>query len=534
MKFSEKLQKLRKENGMSQEDLADKLDVSRQSVSKWESGQTYPEMDKLLTMCKIFNITLDDLTNDDVKYNEVKTKTSKGFSNIIDDIVYIIDKTYNMFKNMSSKERGKCIGELIILFIILLILKIPFMYISDLGSRALNTVFGYRSYLLSGIWDFIINIIYFILFVFTYVYIYKTYYLDKYKPGMGEESKEVKIKKEESTVESNDEKKEEVKVREVVVKEKRKIGSSLFVTLSEIVSFLVKGFLIFMCIPFIISFVCLFIIFIIMAILLFKGIFYFGFLISIISGILLNVVLLKLLLSFIFNYKLNFRIIFITFLVGLSLVGIGFGISIIDIAYTEILDELPENSIELTSRIEEYDMVDNLVIDDHNWYSSNVEYVVDNSLTDTIKLELTYYNDVNRVEIYKSESSNFTYINAYNETRWNKKILNLILNNLKDKKIYDYDILFEYTLKVYTSESNIDKIKENYKKYYDLERKYYEDSYSTENNLLRSEIDELNIKINEYEYKNSELEVEKEELKAEIEKLKNKIDEYKNSLNLLD
>ena len=64
MKFNEKLTKLRKEMRLSQEMLADMLNVSRQSVSKWESGQTYPEMDKLLSLCKIFNISLDDLAND--------------------------------------------------------------------------------------------------------------------------------------------------------------------------------------------------------------------------------------------------------------------------------------------------------------------------------------------------------------------------------------------------------------------------------------------------------------------------------------
>ena len=50
MKFNEKLQKLRKQNKMSQEQLADLLEVSRQAVSKWESGTTYPEMDKLLML----------------------------------------------------------------------------------------------------------------------------------------------------------------------------------------------------------------------------------------------------------------------------------------------------------------------------------------------------------------------------------------------------------------------------------------------------------------------------------------------------
>ncbi|MCL2427141.1 MAG: helix-turn-helix domain-containing protein [Oscillospiraceae bacterium] len=50
MKFDAKLQKLRREKGMSQEALAEMLDVSRQAISKWESGQSYPEMEKLIIL----------------------------------------------------------------------------------------------------------------------------------------------------------------------------------------------------------------------------------------------------------------------------------------------------------------------------------------------------------------------------------------------------------------------------------------------------------------------------------------------------
>lgn len=64
MKFYDKLQKLRKEKGLSQEDLAEMLNVSRQSVSKWESGTTYPETDKLITISEIFGVTLDSLLKD--------------------------------------------------------------------------------------------------------------------------------------------------------------------------------------------------------------------------------------------------------------------------------------------------------------------------------------------------------------------------------------------------------------------------------------------------------------------------------------
>jgi len=64
MKFYEKLQKRRKEKGLSQEMLAEMLDVSRQAVSKWESGQSYPEMDKLIALSEIFGVTIDSLIKD--------------------------------------------------------------------------------------------------------------------------------------------------------------------------------------------------------------------------------------------------------------------------------------------------------------------------------------------------------------------------------------------------------------------------------------------------------------------------------------
>ena len=61
MNFSEKLLTLRKANDMTQEQLAEKLDVSRQSISKWESGQATPELEKIIAMSAVFNVTTDYL-----------------------------------------------------------------------------------------------------------------------------------------------------------------------------------------------------------------------------------------------------------------------------------------------------------------------------------------------------------------------------------------------------------------------------------------------------------------------------------------
>ncbi len=67
MNFAENLQYLRKQKDITQEQLAERLEVSRQSVSKWESGQSYPEMEKLLQICGMFHCNLDTLMRGDIK-----------------------------------------------------------------------------------------------------------------------------------------------------------------------------------------------------------------------------------------------------------------------------------------------------------------------------------------------------------------------------------------------------------------------------------------------------------------------------------
>ena len=79
MKFGDNLKKIRIIKKLSQEALAEKVNVSRQSVSKWETGDAYPTMNNLLELCKIFHCKINDLVNDtivdiDSLGDEVKTK----------------------------------------------------------------------------------------------------------------------------------------------------------------------------------------------------------------------------------------------------------------------------------------------------------------------------------------------------------------------------------------------------------------------------------------------------------------------------
>ncbi len=67
MILADKIIRLRKKNGWSQEELADKLNVSRQAVSKWESAQTIPELDKILQLGELFGVTTDYLLKDEIE-----------------------------------------------------------------------------------------------------------------------------------------------------------------------------------------------------------------------------------------------------------------------------------------------------------------------------------------------------------------------------------------------------------------------------------------------------------------------------------
>ena len=72
MSLGQNLQFLRKQKDMTQEQLAELLEVSRQSVSKWESDTTFPETDKLLQIANLFHCTLDDLMQKDISTQYVE------------------------------------------------------------------------------------------------------------------------------------------------------------------------------------------------------------------------------------------------------------------------------------------------------------------------------------------------------------------------------------------------------------------------------------------------------------------------------
>lgn len=147
MKFGENLYNLRKAAKMSQEKLAERMQVTRQSVSKWENGESYPEMEKIMKLCIIFHCKMNDLVHENmididsldedikmsvVKFRKEKQRKVKGISKAI----YIIARI------------GKVIITIAIPILIICMLLIPYLVnnvdITDnkitLGSNEIITV----------------------------------------------------------------------------------------------------------------------------------------------------------------------------------------------------------------------------------------------------------------------------------------------------------------------------------------------------------------------------------------------------------
>ena len=119
MEIGNKIQELRKKKGISQEELAEKIGVARQTISKWELGETSPDLKQAKELSKIFKISLDELTNNDIKEVLIeKTSNTEQLAGLILKIikffvifiivVFILLITASiLFRNVRRKNSGR-------------------------------------------------------------------------------------------------------------------------------------------------------------------------------------------------------------------------------------------------------------------------------------------------------------------------------------------------------------------------------------------------------------------------------------------
>ena len=91
MEFHEKLQELRKDRGLTQEELAEGLYVSRTAISKWESGRGYPSIDSLKEISKYFSVTLDELLSSEKLLSIAERENETNLRNMCDLLFGLLD-----------------------------------------------------------------------------------------------------------------------------------------------------------------------------------------------------------------------------------------------------------------------------------------------------------------------------------------------------------------------------------------------------------------------------------------------------------
>lgn len=135
MKFNEKLINLRKENGMSQEQLGFELNVTRQTVSKWELGISTPEMDKLIEISKLFGVSVDELVNEGKAENTSGNYQTNNNDYVGVDSRYIPknasnnNTNYNPEKEKEIKKRKRFTNGYFAFFGIIIVMTIAIFVI---------------------------------------------------------------------------------------------------------------------------------------------------------------------------------------------------------------------------------------------------------------------------------------------------------------------------------------------------------------------------------------------------------------------
>ena len=439
MKFSDKLKKLRKDNNLSQERLADLLEVSRQAVSKWESGSSYPDMEKMKKMCKVLNCTLEDLLDDGCIGKSENNKIN--LVNSFNDFLKIVTNTYNMFCAMRFKEKIKCILEMLLIAFILWIMSEVVFAIFNIFIFNLFLNIPKIGSFIDVFFENVLVIVLVIIDVIVFIHLFKIRYLEYY---VTVEDQSVVTKTLEDPINEVKSSKERV-----IIRDPKHSSSTFLNVLATIVIAIIKFMAFFLIIPF--GF--LFILFTVVIFLLFCYLKYGVIFLTAIIGVLgllgIAYIFIKLLYNFIFSREQNFKRIFILFISSLILLGAGIGLTLgIYMTFDEVNDLTKEFQ---TNQIVHIEMTKDTVLN-----SNNIVYNIDDSVKD-IRLESKYI---------KYSTSNpegqVWYIHSYQDT---DRLLKLLAYDVKNKNKRDYNKLFESKINVTVSKKNYDILKDNYSNY---------------------------------------------------------------------
>lgn len=390
----------------------------------------------------------NEIVSDLLAAYKVKQKESNVLNRFINKISSGFNYILNELSNKSGKDILKFVIEICLIIFLILIFKIPFLIIKDLGWNIFNGLTSPISNIFYGIWCFIVELSYFILAVILFIKIIERRYFQGFSEKIADELEENTKKKRKNVNKESIKEQEEV---EVIPKKKTgivdMIASICIWFIKLIVALCLFGVI---CYLIAMAFVLGLGIY-----LLIQGVTYFGILILLLALFLAGILLLELGIYFLFNKKIKAGHILAKVITVVLLTGIGLALSTVEIANTEIIYN---NNYEETKTVtKEIEVSDNLALYGH------YNVLIDESLTDTIRIEYVYPDiDSLEVSIALNNYDNGYYLDErVSNLSWNKKRLEQVIEDLKDKKIYVNDFRIEKN--VYMSTKTKELLFENKK-----------------------------------------------------------------------
>ena len=484
MKFGDKLIQLRKKQGLSQEDLAAKLNVSRQSVSKWESNNTYPETDKIVQICNIFECSMDDLINENIKdINQLERKSKKEISIKIDPLLDFIAKTVNMFYNMKFLSGLKCLIELALVLGAMLIIG---DIINHIIITAFTSIFSFIpwniSRIIRQIISGVIDLAWYAITIIAVVHIFKIRYLDYYEQIVANGDKEDKENKEEKATKISLIPNKNISLRnnepKIVIRDKEPLA--FLNLLAKIAIWFIKSiaimfglFLAFILLLGVIGLV------ISISLSLYTKIF-IGLDIGILGLLICTILLLAIIIHFVIGTKINIKLTAILFISSIIVTGIGAGISITaikDINYIADTNDI----LEITPHEKKITYKDNLIIMDV--FPRTYEYIINDSLEENeIIVQNNFDARFSKISNYETTINGMPVYRFYLSDTSNKKTkYSIIINDLKNNIIRDYTNLYNDDIKIIATRQTIEKLINNFSKIYVYDQAETETGYKLSN-----------------------------------------------------
>ena len=491
-RFSENLKKIRKDNNLSQEQLADELGVSRQAISKWESSVAYPEMDKIIAICDKFNVNIDDLLHRDIKEVKGEEESKKNINNFINDFLKYISDSVNLFSKMNFKSKLKLIfEELIIIGILVGLSFILFAIFTSIFSNLFSFIHIEKLYyFISNIFESILALFLIVASIVIITHIFKVRYLDYYNK-IKEESK-IEEEQTEENIEPNVEPKEDkqdkknkiafkMNEQKIVIRDPKHSEYKFINGLFKFFILICKFFALCFAIPVCGALIGFFAAFGVSFLVYKTGAFFIGALFTTVSCSIVTIIILLLLLNFIFNRKNNKKSMIWSFILSVVMFGIGCGLLFMGSLNFEVSEY--DSQIFKTEEFE-LNMNDKLFFSNYNF---DIEYVEKDIKNIQVEYKINKFCELNHS--ISDDNSVFFITNCTNGTKMLKEEIRMI-NNKKLVLLTDEP----KDIKVYASKKNIEKIQKNEEAYY---KKVAEVEEENNQRYLREE--ELQNRISELE-----------------------------------